>query len=105
MYHAARSLSEQEDVIIDGLIFNMVGLEEHNKTLHSIFEGYPLTIVHIYCPLEVLRERNIMRGDRDENQSFEQSKKVETDIDYSLVIDTSKMDVSKCAEKLLAHIP
>lgn len=106
MYHAARSLSDQgQDVIIDGLIFNIEGLEAHYKTLRGIFEGYPLKIVHMDCPLEVLRQRNISRGDRRENQSLEQSKLAAADVDYFLEIDSSKMSTPACADELLAHIP
>jgi chloramphenicol 3-O-phosphotransferase len=64
MYCAARSFSEQgQDVIIDGLVMNISGLEEHYKTMKEIFEGYPLKMVDIHCPLEICKQRNISRGD------------------------------------------
>ena len=105
MYHAARSLSDQgRDVLIDGLVMEIEGLNFHYTTLREIFSGYPLKIVNVYCPLEVCRRRNILRGDRRENQSFEQSKIAETNISYTLSIDTSVHTVQECADLLLSKI-
>lgn len=105
MYHAARSLSDQgRDVIIDGLVMNIEGLEQHYDKLLEIFSGYPLNIVNVYCPLEVCRQRNILRGDRREYQSFEQNKIAETNIAYTFSIDTSIHTVQECADLLLDKI-
>ena len=106
MYCAARSFSEQgQDVIIDGLVMNISGLEEHYKILKEIFKGYPLKMVNIHCPLEICRQRNISRGDRNENQSLEQDKIAEKNIEYELCIDTSLHTIKDCADLLLANIP
>lgn len=101
MYHAALSFSEQgQDVIIDGLIMKLPGLENHYKVIKQIFKGYPLKIIDIYCPMEVLRKRNIARGDRRENQSLEQSKYVEKNIDFLFHIDSGKHSVKECVDIL-----
>lgn len=106
MYYGARSFSEQsQDVIIDGLVMNISGLEEHYKVLKEIFKGYPLKMVDIHCPLDICRQRNISRGDRRENQSFEQDKIAEKDIQYDLSIDTSLHTVKESADLLLSKIP
>lgn len=106
MYHAARSFSEQgQDVIIDGLIMNIAGLGQHYKLLLEIFEGYPLYIIDIYCPLDVCKQRNISRGDRRENQSLNQYQIAEKNIEYVLRIDTNTHTVHKCADLLLSTIP
>jgi len=105
MYHAARSLSDQgQDVIIDGLIMQMEGLEHHYDELKKIFEGYPLIIVNVHCSLELLRERNIARGDRRENQSEEQSKKIVDNIDFYCSIDSGRHTVTECVDLLLNSI-
>lgn len=105
MYHAARSFSQQgQDVIIDGLIMNIQGLEQHYLTLQSIFAGYPLHIVSVHCPLELCRQRNLLRPDRRENQSLEQSKVAETNIGYSFSINTAKNTVQECVDLLLANV-
>ncbi len=106
MYHAARSFSEQgRDVIIDGLVMNIDGLNQHYQKLLEIFEGYPLKIVNIHCPLEVCRQRNILREDRRENQSLEQSKIAENSIEFVLSIDTNIHTVQECADFILDKIP
>ncbi|WP_167958015.1 phosphotransferase-like protein [Anaerosporobacter faecicola] len=105
MYHAARSLSEQgHDVIIDGLIMKMKGLEHHYEELTKIFEGYPLKIINVHCSFEVLRQRNIARGDRRENQSMEQSKFVEENIPYYYSIDSERNTIAQCVDLLLSKI-
>ncbi len=105
MYYAARSLSEQgHDVIIDGLIMQMEGLEHHYDTLQDIFEGYPLKIIDVHCPFEILRERNIARGDRRVNQSEVQSTKVVDDIDFYCSIDSGKHTVAECVDLLLETV-
>lgn len=106
MYCAARSFSQQgQDVIIDGLVMNISGLNEHYKTLKEIFKGYPLKMVKIHCPLEICRQRNIARGDRNENQSLRQEKIAEKNIEYEFSIDSGIHTVKECADLLLAKIP
>ena len=105
MYHAARSLSEQgHDVIIDGLIMKMKGLEHHYDTLTKLFEGCPLKIIDVHCSFEVLRQRNIARGDRRENQSIEQSKIAEKNISYFYSIDSGSNSIAQCVDLLLNQI-
>lgn len=106
MYHAAHSLSDQgQDVIIDGLIMQMDGLEHHYDTLRRIFEGYPLILVDVYCPLEQLRQRNLARGDRWENQSELQSQKVVDEIHFACRIDSGRLSVPECVDRLLEFVP
>ncbi len=105
MYYAARGFSEQgKDVFIDGLIMNIEGLESHYKTLLELFEGYPLKIIEVYCPLEICRQRNIARGDRPENKSEIQNRIVEKNINYSFRVDTNLHTVCECADLILANI-
>lgn len=101
MYEAVKGFSKQgEDVFIDGLIMNIQGLEHHYDTLLRVFEGYPLKIVQVYCPLEILRERNLRRGDRREDQSYKQSLIAETAVEYWLRLDTSLHSIPECADLL-----
>lgn len=105
MYHAARSLSDQgQDVIIDGLIMQMEGLEHHYATLKDLFEGYPLKIINVTCPFEILRDRNIARGDRSVNQSEIQSTKVADDIDFYCSIDSGRLTVPECVDLLVEAV-
>ena len=101
MYHAARSFSDQgQDVIIDGLIMKIPGLENHYEIIKQIFEGYPLKIIDVFCSMEILRQRNIERGNRRENQSLEQSKHLENNVDFLFQIDSGKYSVKECVDML-----
>lgn len=104
MYHAAKSFSDQgQDVIIDGLIMNFLGLDHHYSLLKEIFEGYPLIIIDIHCDMDILRQRNIERGDRRENQSEMQSLCVDKDVKYDYHIDSGIHNIKECTDMLI-HI-
>ena len=105
MYAAARSLSEQgRDVLIDGLIMNIAGLERHDESLRRALAGCPLYLINVHCPMEILRQRNLARGDPRENQSLDQSRIAEKNIDYALALDTGVHSPSECADLLLAFL-
>lgn len=105
MYHAAKSLSEQgQDVIIDGLIMKLSGLENHYLLLKELFNGYPLKVIDVFCNMEILRKRNIARGDRRENQSEQQKLKVDNDIKYFFHIDSGIHSVKECVDLLIEAV-
>ena len=105
MYHAARSLADQgENVIIDGLIMNFHGLDHHYALLKEIFKGYPLKIIDIHCDMDTLRQRNIKRGDRRENQSETQRLRVDKDIIYDYHIDSGIYSIEECTDMLIEMI-
>ena len=61
-------------------------------------------IINVYCPFEILRERNIARGDRRVNQSEVQSTKVVDDIDFYCSIDSGNHTVAECVDLLLEAV-
>lgn len=102
MYYAAKKFSDLgRNVLIDGLIMNLTGLDEHYKKVQEIFIDYPLDIVEVYCPLEICKQRNIVCGDRGENQSERQYDIMEKDICYSYSVDTSIYSTDECAEIII----
>lgn len=104
MYHAARSFSDQgQNVLLDGLVYGMEGLENHYEKLMEIFQGYPIYFVHVHCPLDVCRQRNSCRDDRWEGQSEEQNRTAEQNISYSLELDTAQMSPAEAVNALLRH--
>lgn len=105
MYAAAKCLSDQgQEVFIDGLIMNIDGLEHHYEALKEIFAGYPLHIVSLTCAPEILRRRNLARGDRRENQSEEQYRITEHNLDSWLTLDTGSLSIAQCADLLLSKM-
>ncbi len=103
MYHAARSLCRSgHDVIIDGLIMNLPGLEQHYTALKEILEGCPLRLIRLICSPEELRRRNENRGDRRFEQSEAQAKFEEQSANYELTLNTETTSIKQCADILLA---
>ena len=56
------------------------------------------------CPLTICRQRNILRGDRYENQSQEQYELMAENIRYSTKVDTSIYSSNECAEQIIRDL-
>lgn len=105
MYYAAKSLADQgQDVIIDGLIMNLQGIDHHYALLKEIFKGYPLKIIDVQCDMDTLRQRNIERGDRRENQSETQKLRVDKDVIYDYHIDSGVHNIEECTDMLVEMV-
>ncbi len=105
MYHSAKLYSDMgKNVIIDGILVEREELKPHYLRLLEILKDNPLDIVEVYCPLEVCRQRNIIRGDRYENQSQEQYEIMAKDIRYSARVDTSACSAHECAEQIIREL-
>ena len=102
MYHTAKLFSDMgKNVIIDSILVERDGIAPHYDRMKKILRNNPLDIVEMFCPLDICRQRNIDRGDRYEKQSEEQAELMATDIQYSLRVDTSKLDPDECADAIL----
>lgn len=102
MYHTAKLYSDMgKNVLIDGILVERDEIAPHYQQLREILKENPLDLVEVYCPLEICRERNILRGDRYESQSDEQFERMAKDIEYSLRVDTSLYSPAECADKIL----
>lgn len=102
MYHTAKLYSDMgKNVLIDGILVEREELKPHYKQLREILRDNPLDIVEVYCPLEICRQRNIVRGDRYEDQSREQQELMSGEIVYSLRVDTSRYTARECARIIL----
>ncbi len=105
MYHAAKLFSDSgKRVLIDGILVERPELTPHYEQVKNIFDGYPLDIVELYCPLDICRQRNIERGDRREDQSDEQNKIMASNIRYSYSVDTSVNTPEECAEMIITSL-
>ena len=73
MYHTAKLYSDMgKNVLIDGILVERDEITPHYQQLVEILKNNPLDLVEVYCPLDICRKRNIIRGDRYESQSDEQ---------------------------------
>jgi adenylylsulfate kinase/chloramphenicol 3-O phosphotransferase len=102
MYYTARMFSDHgKDILIDGIIVERPEIAPHYQKIKEIFRGYPLSVVEVYCPLEICRQRNIARGDRYETQSEEQAAIMARDIDYLCRVDTGAHSPEECADEIM----
>lgn len=102
MYHTAKLYSDLgKNVIIDGILVERDEIKPHYEQLMEIMKDSPLSIVEVYCPLDICRQRNIERGDRYESQSDEQAELMSKDIQYAMRVDTSVNSPAECAEQIV----
>lgn len=105
MYHTAKLYSDMgKNVLIDGILVEREEIRPHYHQLLEILKENPLDIVEVYCPLEICRQRNILRGDRYETQSQEQYALMAENIQYRTRVDTSKYTSEECAQKILREL-
>lgn len=102
MYHTAKLFSDMgKNVLIDGILVERDEIRSHYQQLLEILKENPLDVVEIYCPLDICRKRNIMRGDRYETQSDEQHGSMAKDIAYRFRVDTSLHSPAECANMII----
>ena len=102
MYHTAKLYSDMgKNVLIDGILVERDEIKPHYHRLLEILKENPLEIVEVYCPLDICKKRNIMRGDRYETQSDEQHELMAKNIEYRLRVDTSLHSSIECADMII----
>lgn len=105
MYHTAKLYSDMgKNVLIDGILVEREEIKPHYHQLLEILKDNPLDIVEVYCPLDICRQRNIIRGDRYETQSQEQFALMAENIRYSTKVDTSVYSPGECAEMIISEL-
>lgn len=105
MYHTAKLFSDMgKNVLIDGVLFERDEISPHYQQLLEILKDNPLDVVEVYCPLEICRKRNIIRGDRYESQSDEQYEIMAKNVKYSLRVDTSLHSSAECADIIIKEL-
>ena len=105
MYHTAKLYSDMgKNVLIDGILVDRAERSPHSLRLMELLKNNPLDLVEVYCPLEICRKRNIIRGDRYESQSDEQYELMSKNIKYSLNVDTSLYSPAECADMIIKEL-
>lgn len=105
MYKTAKLFSDHgKTVIIDSMLLEKPEFSPHYETMLNIFSNSPLVMIHVHCPLEICRQRNMSRTDRFEMQSHEQADLMAKNVSYDLELDSSIFSPQECAERLLGFI-
>ncbi len=66
----------------------------------EVLDGIPTLFVGVMCPLDILKERERAREDRDEGLARSQIEKVHSHGAYDFTVDTSKNSAVNCARKI-----
>lgn len=105
MYHTAKLYSDMgKNVLIDGILVERDEIAPHYQQLLEIMKDNPLDLVEVYCPLDICRKRNIIRGDRYKSQSDEQYELMAKNIAYKLRVDTSLHSAAECADMIVSEL-
>ena len=92
---------ENHDIILDEVIFEDDGLPEYRQALsqHSVY------FIGVFCDLEILQEREILRGDRARGLGRDQIGRVHpASRTYDLTVDTTHTPAFQCAKSILEFI-
>ena len=101
---AALFSNHGKTVVIDSMLLELPAFSPHYERVLEIYKNYPLIMVDVYCPLEICRQRNLLRADRDEFQSNEQAAVMARNVRYDLHLDTSALTPEECARKIAAKL-
>jgi lactoylglutathione lyase len=88
------------DVIVEHVLL----YEEWKRDLVEALKGVPTCLVQVYCPIELLEERERRRGDAVVGQARAHFEAVHTNLDYDITIDTSAMEPGAAAEAITKAI-
>ena len=98
-HHALPALlSSRFPVVIDHVLQE----SEWHEQCHALLSGHRVLSVGVYCPLEILRERERTRGDRETGLAEWQHPRVHRHGSYDLQVDTSQASPEECAHRILA---
>lgn len=101
MHHAiAAAASRGNNVIADHAFVEKAWVDE----CVSLFAGMNAYLIGLYCPLEVLEQREKDRKDRTLGQAGLQFDVIHKYTKYDLELDTSKLTVEECADNVIERL-
>lgn len=101
MHHAiAAAASRGNNVIADHALVEKAWVDE----CASLFAGMNAYLIGLYCPLEVLEQREKDRKDRTLGQARLQFDVIHKYTKYDLELDTSKLTTEECADNVIERL-
>ena len=87
--------------VCDGVIIDHVITSQRIFCqLNQMLQGYPLCLIHVTCPLEVLRKREIQRHNRCLGSAEASYTYLFPKDGYHLTVDTHEMTTDECAAQI-----
>lgn len=99
----AKLLADREhNLIIDEVLFNDEALKKYAQSLRN----HTVYYVGVFCDLDRMQEREILRRDRHLGLSNDQINRVHMDLKshYDFKVDTTSISPFKSAEAILAYV-
>lgn len=88
------------DLVID----HAVVVPYHADLLRAAIASHDALLVGVDCPPEVLRQRELQRGDRTIGLADRQYPRIHTLLDYDLMLDMSSMSAEDAADRIVARL-
>ena len=66
--------------------------------------GVDLLMVKVDCPLEVLKKREMARGDRKTGLAESQYESIHEGVSYDLIVNTFSQSTKECARLILGRV-
>lgn len=99
-YAIAAAASRGNNVIADHAFVEKAWVDE----CVSLFAGMNAYLIGLYCPLEVLEQREKDRKDRTLGQAGLQFDVIHKYTKYDLELDTSKLTTEECADNVIERL-
>lgn len=101
LHHAVAALAQTgNNVIVDHVLIDPRWVQECAQVLGAM----PTLFVGVYCPLEVVEQRERERQDRTLGQARAHIAKVHAHGVYDVTVDTSQATPAECAAQILAYV-
>lgn len=84
------------NLILDQIIHDPLTLKNFQTSLN----GYPVLLVGVHCPIEVLINREQSRGDRRTGLAASQLEYVHKHETYDIEVNTHNQSLSECAKQI-----
>ena|GEM_PF-425431 len=95
------------NVIVDHVVLEGKGERTNHTKLYDLEEcvwllhAYDVVFVHVTCPLEELRRREIKRGDRVHGTAEYQLSRINPKDTYDITVDTMNESIESCVERII----
>ena len=70
----------------------------------DLVSGYTVLYVGVFCPIDVLEQREAARGDRKVGLARYQSARVHENSEYDVEVDTHELSPNQAAQKILSAL-
>ncbi|HWT74997.1 MAG TPA: AAA family ATPase [Mobilitalea sp.] len=99
--HTIKLFSDMgKNIIVDHVLISTQKGDLLKKSVDLLHE-YPVLFVHVVCPIDELRRREIERGDRNIGQAESQLTILNPQETYDITVDTYENTVEECADEII----